>query len=64
MDWDLTNEYPLYHSNISSVRVMSMLLIFSSKCFIDVAPITLLVTKGLLITKALAKVLGSEYYIF
>ena len=39
-----------------------MLLIFSSNCFIEVAPIMLLVTKGLSLTKALAKVLGVILY--
>ena len=37
---------------------MSLLSIFSFNCFIDVAPIILLVTKGLSLTKALAKVDG------
>ena len=41
---------------------MFTLLIFSSKCFNEVAPIILLVTNGLLITKAFAKVLGLILY--
>ena len=43
---------------------MSIQFIFSSKCFTEVAPIILLVTNGLLITNALAKVLGAILYFF
>ena len=51
-------------NDISLFKFMSRDFILSSKFSIDVAPIILLVTNGLLITNAFAKVHGFILYFF